>query len=138
MEKELNRLKEMLEDELGKITKKGDITPAELENATKAVCLIEKIRELEGSMDNEHSEGYSNARYPRMHYGGDFDEYSGYNHSRSPHTGRYVVRGSYGDYSGHSINDRMVAKLEEMYDEAKTDHERETVETWIRRLRSDK
>lgn len=44
---------------------------------------------------------------------------------------------SYRDgYSGHSIKDRMVARLEDMMDEAKTDHERQTVSEWINRLQS--
>ena len=37
---------------------------------------------------------------------------------------------------GHSIMDRMVARLEDMMDEAKTDHERQTVNEWINRLQS--
>ena len=37
-------------------------------------------------------------------------------------------------YSGHSIKDRMIAKLEGMYDEAKTDHERQVIDQWIGRL----
>ena len=39
-----------------------------------------------------------------------------------------------GGYSGHSIKDRMVAQLEKMYDEAQSEHERQTVSDWIRRL----
>ena len=38
--------------------------------------------------------------------------------------------------SGHSIKDRMIDKLESMYDEAKTDHERQIVDEWIARLNS--
>ena len=41
-------------------------------------------------------------------------------------------------YSGHSMRDRAVAKLEEMYDEARTEHERQTVSEWINRLESDR
>ena len=39
-------------------------------------------------------------------------------------------------YSGHSIQDRMVDKLERMIDEAQTENERKTVREWIQRLRS--
>ena len=35
-------------------------------------------------------------------------------------------------YSGHSIKDHMVARLEKMYDEAQTDHERQIINEWIR------
>ena len=55
---------------------------------------------------------------------------------RSPVTGRYISRGHEEGHSGHSIMDRMVASLESMYDEAKTDHEKQTVSEWINRLRS--
>ena len=157
--KELSNLKEMLEEEIRKITKKGDITPAELENMTKTVCLLEKINELEaGEMDGEYSEGYSNRTrmnnmrpMHRQSYGDDFDSYSNYasyERGRSPRTGRYVSRGidsyshddyqGHNGYSGHSIRDRMISKLEEMYDDAKTDHERETVDMWIKRLETDR
>lgn len=136
MDKVLNDLKEMLEDELKKITKKNDISPAELDNATKAVCLIEKIRKLENPDYGEgYAEGYAEGRGympdPRYMY----EDRSGmtngsYARGRSPVTGRYISRG----YSGHSIKDRMIAKLEDMYDEAKTDHEKQTVDMWIKRL----
>ncbi len=172
MDKTLENLKETLEDEIKKIVKKGDITPAELENVQKAVCTIDMIKKMEngqseGMMEGD-SYGYSN-RMPYYHmprygsyndrshgdsyndrsYGdysgrryyhdsyGDDEMYRGDSHrrGRSPVTGRYISRGHYDDgYSGHSIKDRMVAKLESMYDEAKTDHERQTVDEWINRL----
>ena len=85
---------------------------------------------------------HSGRRYYHDSYGYD-DSYRGdsYRRGRSPVTGRYISRGednmSYHDgYSGHSIKDRMVARLEDMMDEAKTDHERQTVSQWIDRLRS--
>jgi hypothetical protein len=47
--------------------------------------------------------------------------------------------GSYdGGYSGHSIKDRMVAQLENMYDQAKSEHERQIVDEWIKRLEGGK
>ena len=79
---------------------------------------------------------HSGRRYYHDSYG-----HESYRRGRSPVTGRYISRGednmSYHDgYSGHSIKDRMVARLEDMMDEAKTDHERQTVSQWIDRLRS--
>ena len=163
MDKTLENLKETLEDEIKKIVKKGDITPAELENVQKAVCTIDMIKKMEngqseGMMEGD-SYGYSNRMpYHHMPYRDSYNDrsygdYSGrhyyhdsygenemyrgdsYRRGRSPVTGRYISRGHYDDgYSGHSIKDRMVAKLESMYDEAKTDHERQTVDEWINRL----
>lgn len=70
-----------------------------------------------------------------------------YEMDRMPvHEGSYG-RGSYGtraynmdaydlDYSGHSIKDRMVAKLETMVDMAKTDYERQEVMNAIHKIES--
>ena len=142
MHKMLNELKEKLEEEIKKVTKKSDMSPTELENVTKAICLYEKIRDLEeGMMDG----GYSQNNYYE-------DEMQSGARGRSPVTGRYISRGMshmphmpnryYDDmsshgYSGHSIRDRMIDKLEEMYDQAKTEHERDTVDMWIKRIRAE-
>lgn len=132
--KVLKDLEEKLEKELKKIAEKSDISPAELENATKAVCLIEKLRDMEsGGEDAERSYG-SYGRHPDYRY---HDDRMDYGRGRSSVTGRYISTG-YDGYSGHSISDRMVAKLEEMYDQAKTEHERETVDKWIKRLETER
>lgn len=186
MDKTLEHLKETLEDEIKKITKKGDITPTELESVQKAVCTIDMIKKMEngqseGMMMDGESYGWNTRTAPYTHmpyytsrndrsYGDSYNDRSygrynnrsygedsyGYYHDsygddmysnrrgRSPVTGRYISRGMddyserdrmYRDgYSGHSIKDRMVARLESMMDEAKTDHERQTVNEWINRL----
>ena len=133
--KVLKDLEEKLEKELKKIAEKSDISPAELENATKAVCLIEKLRDMEAMGENATERSYgSYGHHPDYRYR---DERMDYGRGRSPVTGRYISTG-YDGYSGHSINDRMVAKLEEMYDQAKTEHERETVDKWIKRLETER
>lgn len=170
MDKTLERFKEFLKDEVDKIRKKGDITPAELDNSQKVVCVIKMIDDMEKGqsedmmMDgdsygwntrtspytrmpyhasrNDRSYGrYNDRSYEEDSYGYYHDSYDNDMYSnrrgRSPVTGRYISRGHYNDgYSGHSIMDRMVAKLESMYDEAQTDHERQTVDQWIQRLRN--
>lgn len=143
MEKVLNDFKEQIKEEIKKIMKKGDLTPAELDNGMKAVCLVEKINEiLEGSGGMDYSQGWMPpTRYPDYSY----EDMNSHARSRSPVTGRYISHGMHGNsytdmsngYSGHSINDRMIARLEDMYDSAKTEHERETVDRWIKRIRSD-
>ena len=178
MDKTLDRFKEFLEEEVDKIRKKGDITPAELDSSQKAVCVIKMIKDMENGQNegmmmdgdsygwntrtapythmpyytsrNDRSYGrYNNRSYGEDSYGYYHDSYGDDMYSnrrgRSPVTGRYISRGmddysgrdrmSYRDgYSGHSIKDRMVARLESMMDEAKTEHERQTVEEWINRL----
>ena len=154
MEKTLQSVKDMLEDEIKKIVKKGDISANELANLEKAVCIADRVDEMLSRSEEGSSYGmdgmYSSRRmYPRMMYG-DEDAMQSGRRGRSPVTGRYVSRGMdpyygrgyYDDmstgYSGHSINDRMIAKLEEMYDSAKTDHEKETVNKWIKRLETER
>lgn len=140
MKKTLDELKEMLEVEMKKISRKGDISPADLENIEKAVCIIAKINTIEDGgypMDGEMSHG--------MYYDNDMS----YRRGRSMTTGRYMSRdygpgrvrmeGSYErGYSGHSIKDRMIDRLEAMMDEAKSEYERNTVAEWIARLETSK
>lgn len=193
MDKTLEHLKETLEDEIKKIVKKGDISPAELEsvkNAVATIDMIENMGQSEGGYSNRRSSnrrssyggmyedmdqyyrGRSNDQSEesyRMPYGGRIyydadnrdsyrgDSYRGegnrggggsrggsyrgdsYERGRSPVTGRYISRGSYEDgYSGHSIKDRMVARLEGMYDEAQTEHERHTISKAIDKIQGEK
>jgi hypothetical protein len=50
-------------------------------------------------------------------------------------TGRYVSRGYDGNhYSGHSIHDRMIAKLEELYNEGIGPHDEAVVAAGIRMI----
>lgn len=138
LEKNLNSLEDLLNEQIAKIANKGDITPTELENMTKTLCLLEKIKDYREDYDWE-DEGQSqmSRRYSRR-----MDSMKDINNiTRNPYsTNSYEnrsYRNSYGrnrGYSGHSIKDRMVAKLESMYDEAQTDHERQIVDEWIDRL----
>ena len=106
MDDTLHQLKVCVESALKPIIAKGAaISAAELDIATKAVCLLEKIKWL-----GEVKEDYSDHEASGRSYGSD--------------------KG----HSGHSVKDRMIARLEEMMDEAKGDYERRTVEEWIRRL----
>lgn len=156
--KALMELKESIEREIKKVTKKADITPGELDNMNKALCAMESIKRIEsmdGGMGGEQS-GRSYARYYRdgyrdgyaRDYDRDYARDESYRRGRSEVTGRYISRdeaphmesGRYRSrddgYSGHSINDRMVDQLERMMDEAQNDYEREQVQAWIEKLRA--
>ena len=133
-----------------------------IQSAVCTIEMIKKIENgnySEGMMNGE-SYGWNTRDMSYNHmpsydsYGPDsYGEYSGryqhdgnsYRRGCSPVTGRYISRGmddysgrnrSYYDgyNSGHSIKDRMVARLESMMDEAQTEHERQTVSEWINRL----
>ena len=153
VKKTLENTKEIIKDELKKLNKKGELTPAEMDTVFKAVDSIKDICEMcHEDPDGNYSMGahmydpnweYSGtARSPHM-YDPNW-EYSGT--ARSPVTGRYISSGmphgtmrvSYGDnYSGHSIKDRMVARLEPMFDEAKSDYERQLIQNTINRIHAE-
>lgn len=133
--KMLEKIHDAIEEAIRPILGKGAaMTAAELDVLTKAVCTLEKVKQIE---DSENYGGYS--------YN---DEGNSYRRGRSATTGRYVSRDAAphfdggtsrrfydgNGYSGHSIKDRMIAQLEKMYDEAQSEHERQTVSDWIRRL----
>lgn len=118
----LDKARETAEDVIKSLTKKENITAAELEGIEKAVCLIKSIKIVE-AMTN-----------------GQFDD-SGASHMRRPATEGYSTRRYYDGhiyrndgYSGHSKRDRMIAALEEMYDNAQSDHERQFVQEWLDRI----
>ena len=137
MEKVMIDLKHLLEEELRKIVKKNDISPVELENATKAVCLMQKVQELEDWPTDEEMEQYYSRRSHPMSY----------RRGRDAMTGRYVSRDYRGpshydymphsyetEYSGHSVKDRMIATLESMMDAEAGDYEKKTIHEWIEKL----
>lgn len=144
VDKAQEMLSDELKDELKKIIDAKKYTPENVKTLNEAVCLMNGFLDLQEKLGGENSygtshmnEGYSTRR------------------GRSMTTGRYVSRDrdpmmsyqneTYGrsydrsydrGYSGHSIKDRMIAKLEGMYDEAKSEHERQVVDEWINRLES--
>jgi hypothetical protein len=111
----LDELYELLELELKKLVKKETLTPVEIDNASKAVCLMEKIKNLQN---------------------GSYDQYEGSSgrRMRNPMNGRYM--GDQRGYSGHSIKDRMVDRLESMMDEAHSDYERQVIADWIAKIQN--
>ena len=138
----LEKINDAVEEAIKPILGKGAaMTAAELEVLTKAVCTIEKIKQIESGEYNGDS--FSNS-FARIDY--NYDNGNSRERGRSPYTGRYVSRDDgystrryydgehHNGYSGHSIKDRMIDALEKMYDTAQTEHERQTVNDWIRRL----
>ena len=161
MEKTYECLKETLEEQVKLISKKGDkITQDEIMSLYYALKSMDKIDELmEKEMEEsgkEYSEGYSrgnygrSSRYSRGYSNGYGDGYNdGYNGhmsmgNRSPVTGKYISQNPmdnrmyYGDHMyGHSIKDRMIAKIEQMYDEAKSEHEKQVIANTISRIQNE-
>jgi len=151
---ELEKTKELLLKEIRKVNVKNDLTPQELNSMKEAVCLMKDIIKLEEMMN------HANEEYDEYSEYGD-DEMSGrsYMRGRDARTGRYMSRsrgrsmynnqgGSYENYNGrignydggmsrHSIEDRMVSKLESMMDGAGSDFERQKIGEWINKIRTE-
>lgn len=146
--KTLEKINDALEEAIKPIINKGaNMNAAELDVLTKAVCTLEKIQQIQ-----EGGGSYDDYSRSRSYNGNSYDEEgNSYRRGRSAITGRYVSRDAMPDYegstsrryydgdrhsgySGHSIKDRMIAQLEKMYDDAQTEHERNLVNNWIRRI----
>lgn len=158
MEETYKSLKEMLEEEIKKIVKKGTIASNDLQCLESATEILKNTEKL--MHNGEYSEG---VRYHVPEYSYAYAPYI-YAQNRSPVTGRYISgnhemyddmsygnnNSSYGNgnnqnmatmnnrYSGHSIKDRMVARLEPMYDEASSEYERQLIMNTINRIQSEK
>lgn len=157
--KVLKDLRDRAEKEIESLlATKASLSTVEINNAKEAVCLIKMIDEVmhgkSAEYEYETSEGMHRMYYPNreysygpdmmsgrvMHYpgmtysyDGDMD-YSGMR-GRDAATGRYVSRGRMAHdmtHSGHSIEDRVISKLEEMMDSAKSDYERQRLNQFIR------
>ena len=129
---------EMLDEQIKRVLKKGDISPQELsalKEAWELRAMIKCSEEMGDEMSNDMMPRSYMMDPKRMYDGGS------YRRGRSSVTGRYMSREdgySSGGYSGHSIKDRMIARLEGMYDEAKSEYEREEIQKEIRRIESEK
>ena len=178
--KALENLKELLEDQIKKVTKKGDITPNELDSMYKAVDIIKDISTINAmeKAEKEEEEYTKNGEYSRRSGGssyGYFPHYPMYSYAtpnwnspqQQPNSGgemmndgrrgrdadsdgRYSEDSSYrrgrdamgrftsrdGSYenSNRSVKDRMIAKLEDMADDATTNRERNTIMQCIDKL----
>jgi len=161
----LKDLEKLVKKELKKNVEKGTISPPEMDSIHKAVETLEGIaktekicKELESMEKMEKNpDMYSGAFYnirnfPQMppppsynSYGMHHDwtpemDYSG-ERGRSMRTGRFVSRDDrtnrmHDNYSGHSINDRMVDQLEKMMDTANSEFERQQILDKIKMIRN--
>lgn len=125
----------LIDKSIEELNKKASLTPSELESMCKAYDLRMKLLRSEREEDMGESHGWDHMDRNIRPYTMTHDR------GRSPVTGRYISRDSmmYEDgMSGHSIKDRMIARLESMYDEAKSEHEREEIRKEIRRLEAER
>lgn len=150
----------VIEKELKRSAEKGTLNPAEMDAVNKAVNALEKIEKVksiheEREYREKHPDNYSGAFYnirnfPQfpslnmdqrapMSYNsyGWYDGMASGERGRSQDTGRFVSRETHHDnYSGHSINDRMVDTLEHMMDTATSEFERQQILDKIKMIRN--
>lgn len=142
-EKALTDLEDLVLEEIKRVTRKGEITSDEWDNLKKAVYIMGECCAMKDVMGYSY-DGYSGRTYhvPPISYGAHhtepmYDEGMSHARGRSPVTGRYVSRGiDHDGYSGHSIDDRAIASLERLYDNAQSAHEKERLDTMIHKIRN--
>ena len=140
------------EKEIDRIISNGTINPTEVKTVTDALCLMLKSIEYQDYLHDEE-DGYSERSYRRgrspvtgryvsrrgpemsMRYDDPCIGHSmNYGHGSYSHP---MSRNAYDNgYSGHSIEDRMVAELERMMDQAQSEYERQTIMSEIRAIRA--
>lgn len=146
----LHEFKEFIEDELEKIRKKGDLTPAELDSSYKAIDILKDIEEIKSK---EMDGGYS-GRMPYFHmpysYENHYEDYSG-NYWGNPYSygarkrdsmGRYAKRGYSRDgyyrvdgvYSNDDAKDRVMEHLRTAMEHTDNAQDRETIRECIEEL----
>lgn len=142
MKKMLEDYKDLTKDELKKLLKKGDLAATDWDAAKKAFCILKDVLEIEGMLGdqmNEGGNGYSEGYYGTTIHSNNRMSYGSPHYNRSPVTGRFISHNytNGGRYSGHSMKDRMIARLETMYDESNNDYERQAITNLISRVEAE-
>lgn len=136
MHEALHRTKECMIREIEKINSRGEMTPTDLDNlmkATKVLVNIDGIKGMEEYAD-QNFYGYSKGITP--HYEMRYPHLDGHMGSYGPHMGGYYTNPQYEHgHSNHSIEDRMIAGLEQQMDNAKSDYERQMIMREIQHIR---
>ena len=138
----LYKLCDKMEDELELLYKKQELTTVDLDNMYKMIDIVKDIKTVE-AMKNAEEQGWSR-EYAREYSRGYEDDYAntramnnnsrddGYSYRRGRDSmGRYTSRDD--GYSRHG-NDEMIANLNTMMNNARTEQERENYRKTIEDL----
>lgn len=143
----VHELKEILERELAAIVKKGDVTPAELENSKHIVEIFAMVKALE-SDDEMYDKGQSGTgrshydyRYPSQRYV-DWGYGRSYmapdrNHQGEMYDedyGRSYGRRMGGGYSGHEPMEYILQELRRLHAKTSDDRDRNIIADCIEQL----
>ena len=140
--KKMEELKEMLCEELEKITKKGELSAGSLDVIDKLTHSIKSIDTIiameDAGYSNDYSYGYS--REDRYMMDGDNRGNSNARGRKRDSMGRYSRDNSYRDSynrGGYSREDEMESlkmDLHEMLEEAKSEDQRRMIRNWIKQV----
>ena len=137
----MQKLSELIEKELDQLSTKGTLSPTELDSAKKAMELLKCMEEYSMLCEEKNSaDGMYSGRMRMGSYGG---SYNGMHEVYDPMwNGGSYGRGNWnanvnGQYSSHSVRDRMIDRLERMMDEAKSEYERQEIMNEINRIRKE-
>lgn len=145
MEPILRDVRTRLHEEIKTLNSKSNMSPSELENLYKAICILEKISKIEVDEmmligDISSARSYGN---PMMGMREQFPNFpisygdTSQARMRNPNNGQYMSGGypySYADgrmYSGDDMRDHMIEKLRKRAREATNDQERREIEMEI-------
>lgn len=138
----LEDMKKLLESELEKINKKGDINAAELEVATKVVCLLEKIATIESMESASYEDEYSERRYSNNGIYGGYYWPDRMSYNDNSYRNNYPMRGrgsSYDSRKGYSMHDEkemLIRKMEDLLQDAQSEKERKAIIDHIEYLKN--
>jgi hypothetical protein len=146
---EMYELKEMLCDELAKITKKGELSAGSLDAVDKlthsiksidTIIAMDEYSEDDGMMSYDSYDSYARGDGRMTNRGGGNRGNSRENRRRDS-MGRYVRdysnRGSYARRGGYSRDEEMEnlkMNLHEMLEDANSEEERKMIRKWIKQV----
>ena len=137
---EMYELKEMLCDELAKITKKGELSAGSLDAVDKLTHSIKSIDTIIAMDEYSEDDGMSyEGSYARGgNRGGGNRGRSNASGVRRDSMGRYSRDGSYrGSYRGYSRDEEMEELkmgLQELLEDAKSEDERKMIRKWLKQV----
>ena len=119
---------EMLNCEIDKIEKKGELNSASLDNLDKLVDIVKDLQTIEAMADYDSTEGFSKSgRY----YDDDMSYRRGGNYSRGYYAGRNSMRGGYSRDDGKKD---MIEHLEKAMRMASSESEKEEIRHMIEKM----
>lgn len=135
---EMYKLKDMLCEELEKITKKGELSAGSLDAVDKLTHSIKSIDTIIAMEEYSEDDGMS---YEGSYARGGRNGNSNARNRRRDSMGRYSrnnsYRGSYGNGSGYSREeemDNLKMELQGLLEEAENEEERKMIRKWIKQV----